>query len=65
MTVPEENRPETRTTDKVVTERSAAEEAAPEPERGRNAAAEDEGGLGSPMREALAEAGIKPEDFEE
>ncbi|MFK4600234.1 hypothetical protein [Streptomyces pristinaespiralis] len=63
MTVPEENRPKTRTTDKVVTERSAAEQAAPEPERGRNAA-EDEGGLGSTMREALAEAGVKPEDYE-
>ncbi|MEV6177020.1 hypothetical protein ACIHAR_12100 [Streptomyces sp. NPDC052016] len=52
MTVPEENRPKTGTTDEVVAERKAAEEKAP-------------GGTGRTVREAMEEAGIRPEDFEE
>ncbi|BFO18884.1 hypothetical protein SHKM778_52720 [Streptomyces sp. KM77-8] len=51
MTVPEENRPKTRNTDRVV-ERHDGNEA-----RAR-------GGTGRTLREALEEAEIKPDDFE-
>ncbi|MET9419798.1 MULTISPECIES: hypothetical protein [unclassified Streptomyces] len=65
MTVPEENRPKTRTTDEVVTEKSAAaEEPATEAQQGRNAAQEERRPSGSTMREALDDAGVKPEDYE-
>ncbi|MDT0399766.1 MULTISPECIES: hypothetical protein [Streptomyces] len=52
MTVPEENRPKTRDTDRVV-ERHDGNEA-----RAR-------GGTGRTLREALEEVEIKPDDFEE
>ncbi|MFJ7147610.1 hypothetical protein ACIQVT_05315 [Streptomyces sp. NPDC100445] len=51
MTVPEENRPKTESTDEILqdtdTDRSAA------------------GATGRTVEEALDEAGISPEDFEE
>ena len=52
MTVPEENRPKTRDTDRVV-ERHDGNEA-----RAR-------GGTSRTLREALEEVEIKPDDFEE
>ncbi|MFF9201790.1 hypothetical protein ACF1AE_08175 [Streptomyces sp. NPDC014986] len=53
MTVPEENRPKTRDTDDIVEEHREQEE-----ER-------DQGGTGRTMREALEEAEIRPDDFDE
>ncbi|QIP83078.1 hypothetical protein GLX30_02110 [Streptomyces sp. Tu 2975] len=65
MTVPEENRPKTRTTDEVVTEKSAAaEKSATDTEQGRNEAQAERRPSGSTMREALDDAGVKPEDYE-
>ncbi|MHC3468048.1 hypothetical protein ACYF6T_04970 [Streptomyces sp. 7R007] len=52
MTVPEENRPKTETTDDVLAERQAAENTS-------------QGGTGRTVREAMEEAGVSPEDFEE
>jgi hypothetical protein len=52
MTVPEENRPKTETTDEVVTDRKATADTSP-------------GGTGRTVREAMEEAGVRPEDFEE
>lgn len=52
MTVPEENRPKTRDTDDVV-------------ERQEENETRTRGGTGRTMREALEEAEIGPEDFEE
>ncbi|WP_411574923.1 hypothetical protein [Streptomyces fradiae] len=54
MTVPEENRPKTTTTDNVV------ESARTDEERERRP-----GGSGRSMREAMEEAGVKREDYEE
>ncbi|UCM88190.1 hypothetical protein [Streptomyces marincola] len=57
MTVPEENRPKTPTTDETLTE----------PERGerRRAPGRDEPGRGqgATMREALEDAEVTPEDY--
>jgi hypothetical protein len=55
MTVPEENRQKTRTTDDVVME--------PAEEQGEKPATT--GPTGRTMREAMEEAGIRREDFEE
>ncbi|MFI1421516.1 hypothetical protein ACH4VX_26795 [Streptomyces sp. NPDC020731] len=52
MTVPEENRPKTRDTDDVV-------------ERQDDNEARTRGGTGRTMREALEEAEIEPDDFQE
>lgn len=52
MTVPEENRPKTRDTDDIVEQRQDKE-------------THDQGGTGRTMREALEEAEIKPDDFQE
>ncbi|GGV63997.1 hypothetical protein GCM10010294_15600 [Streptomyces griseoloalbus] len=52
MTVPEENRPKTRDTDDTV-------------ERPEHKDARDQGGTGRTMREALEEAEIRPDDFDE
>ncbi|MBQ0826305.1 hypothetical protein [Streptomyces tagetis] len=52
MTVPEENRPKTETTDEVLGQR---EENASRPP----------GGTGRTLREALEEARVTPDDFEE
>ncbi|MER6166909.1 hypothetical protein [Streptomyces violaceorubidus] len=56
MTVPEENRPKTDTTDDVLGRR-------------RRERAEDEprppGGTGRTLREALEEAHVRPDDFDE
>ncbi|GHE52396.1 hypothetical protein GCM10018785_22460 [Streptomyces longispororuber] len=55
MTVPEENRPKTGTTDDTVFDTDATDTA-------------DEstaGGTGRTVREAMEEAGVRPEDFEE
>ncbi|MFG2515727.1 hypothetical protein [Streptomyces sp. NPDC048584] len=52
MTVPEENRPKTRDTDRVV-------------ERHDDSEARARGGTGRTLREALEEVEIKPDDFEE
>ncbi|WP_369205397.1 hypothetical protein [Streptomyces sp. PU-14G] len=52
MTVPEESRPKTETTDQVV------EEAAPPEEHPRTHS-------GATLREAFEEAHVSPEDFEE
>lgn len=62
MTVPEENRPKTETTDETIAEagRSAGEgEEREESGRGRHQDAS-----GRSMQEALDEAGVKPEDYE-
>ncbi|GAB1325912.1 hypothetical protein [Streptomyces sennicomposti] len=52
MTVPEENRPKTDTTDEVVADRSTD-------------TAKEQGGTGRTLREALEEAQVRPDDFEE
>ncbi|GHB46825.1 hypothetical protein GCM10010377_42190 [Streptomyces viridiviolaceus] len=52
MTVPEENRPKTDTTDDVLDQR---EESASRPQ----------GATGRTMREALEEARVRPDDYEE
>ena len=52
MTVPEENREKTETTDPVVSKRTEAED-------------ERKGEEGRSMREALDDAGVTPEDYEE
>ncbi|GKQ41502.1 hypothetical protein [Streptomyces sp. A012304] len=52
MTVPEENRPKTETTDEVVTGKDDTQRDAP-------------GGTGRTVREAMEEAGVRPEDFAE
>ncbi|WP_198668703.1 hypothetical protein [Streptomyces triticisoli] len=52
MTVPEENRPKTDTTDEVLENRQ--EDRPKEP-----------GATGRTMREAMEEAEIRPDDFEE
>ncbi|CAL9353208.1 MULTISPECIES: hypothetical protein [Streptomyces] len=56
MTVPEENRPKTDTTDDVLGgRRREREEEEPRPP----------GGTGRTLREALEEADVRPDDFEE
>ncbi|MDN3266931.1 MULTISPECIES: hypothetical protein [unclassified Streptomyces] len=52
MTVPEENRPKTHDTDEVL-------------EQHREDDAQAQGGTGRTMREALEEAEIRPDDYEE
>ncbi|GHH94167.1 hypothetical protein [Streptomyces capillispiralis] len=52
MTVPEENRPKTTDTDDTVERRDREE-------------TRDQGGTGRTMREALEEAEIRPDDFDE
>ncbi|MEU3295557.1 hypothetical protein ABZ722_24740 [Streptomyces longwoodensis] len=54
MTVPEENRPRTESTDEVLTSAETEEQGSP-----------TEGASGRTMREALQEAGVEPGDFEE
>jgi hypothetical protein len=53
VTVPEENRPKTTTTDKVVEATDTGDEQ------------QQPGASGRSMREAMEEAGITPEDFKE
>ncbi|MFE2281612.1 hypothetical protein ACFXAE_31145 [Streptomyces sp. NPDC059454] len=53
MTVPEENRPKTRDTDDTAERRQDDKET------------RDQGGTGRTMREALEEAEIGPDDFQE
>ncbi|MEU9981009.1 hypothetical protein [Streptomyces sp. NPDC050856] len=55
MTVPEENRPKTGTTDEIVKDTGDA----------ADAAEESAGGTGRTIKEALEEAGVSREDFEE
>lgn len=59
MTVPEENRRKTRTTDDVITHPQKIENENKEKadERAPDAS-------GRTMREAMEEAGVKPEDYE-
>ncbi|ONK11061.1 hypothetical protein [Streptomyces sp. MP131-18] len=57
MTVPEENRPKTRTTDEVLD--------GPEPDAESRGQDEPGRGQGSTMREALEDAEVHPEDFRE
>jgi hypothetical protein len=52
MTVPEENRPKTDTTDEVLENR-------------REDTPKEPGATGRTMREAMEEAEIRPDDFEE
>jgi 3-oxoacyl-(acyl-carrier-protein) synthase len=52
MTVPEENRPKTRDTDDSVEQR-------------QDRKTPDQGGTGRTMREALEEAELEPDDFQE
>ncbi|MEU0051819.1 hypothetical protein ABZ299_33270 [Streptomyces sp. NPDC006184] len=52
MTVPEENRPKTESTDEVVKDTDATDRPA-------------EGATGRTVEEALEEAGISPDDFKE
>ncbi|MFE5186387.1 hypothetical protein [Streptomyces sp. NPDC056628] len=54
MTTPEENRPKTDTTDEVLTKKNASGTGTP-----------GAGATGRTVREALEEAGVSPEDFEE
>ncbi|MGW3360317.1 hypothetical protein ACWDFL_33795 [Streptomyces bungoensis] len=54
MTVPEENRPKTESTDEVLTEKDTTE-----------AQAHEAGGTGRTVAEAIEEAGVSPEDFQE
>ncbi|MEU6095171.1 hypothetical protein [Streptomyces sp. NPDC047079] len=56
MTVPEENRPKTDTTDEVVSKRGDDQD-----EKSRTTP----GPSGRTIREAMDEAGIKREDFED
>ncbi|MFF9898219.1 hypothetical protein [Streptomyces longispororuber] len=58
MTVPEENRPKTGTTDDTVFDTDAADTA-------DTADESTAGGTGRTVREAMEEAGVHPEDFEE
>ncbi|MFR0355031.1 hypothetical protein [Streptomyces sediminimaris] len=58
MTVPEENRPKTTTTDEVVA--GEGNEAAKDTSKDSSP-----GATGRTVREALEEAGVSPEDFEE
>ncbi|MBT3166338.1 hypothetical protein HTV80_25035 [Streptomyces sp. Vc74B-19] len=52
MTVPEENRPKTHDTDETLEQRTEGD-------------AQAQGGTGRTMREALEEAEIRPDDYEE
>ncbi|MGV9253125.1 hypothetical protein [Streptomyces sp. NPDC003697] len=52
MTVPEENRPKTDTTDEVLEKREENQ-------------SQDSGATGRTLREALEEAQVRPEDYEE
>ncbi|CAL9345501.1 hypothetical protein GCM10019016_019250 [Streptomyces prasinosporus] len=52
MTVPEENRPKTRDTDDTIEQREENE-------------TRDRGATGRTMREALEEAEVRPDDFDE
>ncbi|MGW7051043.1 hypothetical protein [Streptomyces sp. NPDC054887] len=52
MTVPEENRPKTTSTDEVVNDTQEAQK-------------QDAGGSGRTIREAMEEAGVNREDFED
>jgi hypothetical protein len=54
MTVPEENRPKTNSTDDVLTGADHAEGDTP-----------TAGGTGRTVREAFEEAGVSPDDFDE
>ncbi|MEU2185178.1 hypothetical protein [Streptomyces thermolilacinus] len=54
MTVPEENRPKTTSTDEVIESTGTDDRQEQQP-----------GGSGRSMREAMEEAGVKPEDYEE
>jgi hypothetical protein len=54
MTVPEESRPKTGSTDDVLTEKDTTE-----------AETHNTGGTGRTVKEALEEAGVSPDDFEE
>ncbi|MDQ0585722.1 hypothetical protein [Streptomyces rishiriensis] len=54
MTVPEENRPKTASTDDVLTDKEAVETDTP-----------GTVGTGRTVKEAFEEAGVTPEDFEE
>ncbi|MEU3841381.1 hypothetical protein AB0E88_15285 [Streptomyces sp. NPDC028635] len=62
MTVPEENRAKTGTTDDTLKARGAARAANGPEERG---ATRDQGASGRTLREALEEAQVRPDDFEE
>ncbi|MFC7882746.1 hypothetical protein ACFUVV_12825 [Streptomyces sp. NPDC057376] len=53
MTVPEENRPKTDTTDDVLDQRDNEE------------TSRQQGGTGRTMREALEEAHVRPDDYDE
>ncbi|MGW5331215.1 hypothetical protein [Streptomyces bauhiniae] len=55
MTVPEENRPKTDTTDEVVMK----------PAQDRDAEGRTGGAKSRDLREAMEEAGIEPDDFED
>jgi hypothetical protein len=61
MTVPEENRRKTSTTDDVITRPEKIED-----ENRKRAEADREAphASGRTMREAMEEAGVKPEDYE-
>ncbi|URN14762.1 MULTISPECIES: hypothetical protein [Streptomyces] len=54
MTVPEENRPKTTTTDDVIESTGTDDQQ----EQGH-------GATGRSLREAMEEAGVRPEDYEE
>lgn len=62
MTVPEENRAKTGTTDDTLKAQGATREAKGPAERGET---KDRGATGRTLREAMEEARVRPDDFEE
>ncbi|MEV0981436.1 hypothetical protein [Streptomyces sp. NPDC049915] len=63
MTVPEENRAKTGTTDDTLKTRGPSQEAqGPKEQR---ATTRDQGASGRTLREAMEEAQVRPDDFEE
>jgi hypothetical protein len=60
MTVPEENRPKTSTTDDVITRPEKMEDE----NRNKEESERAPDASGRTMREAMEEAGVKPEDYE-
>ncbi|MEW2632598.1 hypothetical protein AB0903_13275 [Streptomyces sp. NPDC048389] len=61
MTVPEENRRKTSTTDDVITRPEKIED---ENRNKKETGRETPDASGRTMREAMEEAGVKPEDYE-
>ncbi|MFV0132227.1 hypothetical protein ACLGIH_02995 [Streptomyces sp. HMX87] len=65
MTVPEENRRKTESTDDVVQDPHANPSRTREEARAREDAEHSQGATGRTMREALEEAQVRPDDYDE